>query len=73
VVRLGAMGPVGRGTMALGWVLLLGALGAAFNGQGRVGAYVPDSSMPVETGAAGTIAVWLLIAGLAVSAISLLL
>jgi hypothetical protein len=73
VVRLGAIGAVGRGAMAVGWLLLLGALGAAFSAQGRVGAYVPDNSAPIETGAAGVMAVWLLIAGLAVSAISLLL
>jgi len=73
VVRLGAIGPIARGTMALGWVLLLGALAAAFSAQGRVGAYVPDSNQPFEAGNAGTIALWLLIGGLAVSAISLLL
>jgi hypothetical protein len=73
VVRLGAIGGVARGTMAVGWVLLLAALGAAFSAQGRVGAYVPDGHAPLETGMGGTMAVWLLIAGLAVSAISLLL
>jgi hypothetical protein len=72
VARLGAIGSIGRGAMAIGWLLLLGALGAAFSAQGRVGAYVPDNSAPVDTGVAGASAVWLLIAGLAVSAISLL-
>ena len=73
VVRLGSIGIPGRATMAVGWLLLLAALGAAFSAQGRVGAYAPDSSQPLDPGTAGTIAVWLLIAGLAVSAISLLL
>ena len=73
VVRLGAIGPIARGTMAVGWVLLLAALGAAFTAQGRVGAYVPDSREPVDTGVGGIAAVWLLIAGLAVAAGSLLL
>jgi hypothetical protein len=73
VVRLGSIGIPGRATMAVGWVLLLAALGAAFSAQGRVGAYAPDSNQPLDPGAAGAVAVWLLIAGLAVSAISLLL
>jgi hypothetical protein len=73
VVRLAAIGPIARGAMAAGWVLLLAALGAAFSAQGRVGAYFPESSAPLQAGRAGMMAVWLLIAGLAVSAISLLL
>jgi hypothetical protein len=72
VARLGAMSGVARGVMALGWLLLLGALGAAFSAQGRVGALafdLKDSPALTESGAA---AVWLLIAGLGVSAASLL-
>ena len=73
VARVGAMNGIARGVMALGWMLMLGALGAAFTAQGRVGAYVPDANQPLAETSAGSIAVWLLIAGLAVSAVSLLL
>lgn len=72
VARVGAMNGLARGVMAVGWLLLLGALGAAFTAQGRIGAYAPDSNQPLAETSAGTVAVWLLIAGLAVSPISLL-
>jgi hypothetical protein len=73
IARLGEMTGVARGMMALGWLLILAALGAAFSAQGRVGAYVPDAKRPIDLGSAGAVAVWLLIAGLGVSAMSLLL
>jgi len=73
IARLGAMNGVARGVMAVGWLLLLAALGAAFTAQGRAGAYVPDVKEPFDVKSAGPIAVWLLIAGLGVSAVSLLL
>jgi hypothetical protein len=72
VARLGAMNGIARGVMALGWFLLLGALAAAFTAQGRVGGYAPNSSEPLAAAGAGALAVWLLIAGLGVSAVSLL-
>ena len=76
-VGMRAAGLVGGSTaarigLAVGWVLLLGALGAAFTAQGRVGATVPDGDRTFETPAAAA-ALWLLLAGLAVSAFSLLL
>lgn len=58
-----------RVVLALGWLLLLGALGAAFTAQGRVG----TSSPPVAPGAAGAPSLWLLLAGLAATAVSLLI
>ena len=58
-----------RVVLALGWLLLLGALGAAFTGQGRVG----TSAHPVAPGAAGGASLWLLLAGLAATAASLLM
>jgi hypothetical protein len=73
VVRLGAVSLPGRAVMAVGWVLLLGALGAAFSAQGRVGTFMPDGNQPLDSGTAGSTALWLLIAGLAVSAMSVLL
>ena len=59
-----------RGTTGLGWLCLLGALGAAFTAQDRVNASVLDTGGRIG---AGSIALWLLIAGLAVIALSLLL
>lgn len=61
-----------RAALAAGWMLLLGALGAAFTAQRRVGASMPDSARDLDTGPAG-MALWLLIAGLAATAVSLLL
>lgn len=60
-----------RVVLALGWLLLLGALGAAFMAQGRVAA--PGRGMPGATGTAGAVSLWLLLAGLAATAASLLL
>jgi hypothetical protein len=60
-----------RVALALGWMLLLGALGAAFTAQGRVGAALPEGDRVSDAAVAGA-ALWLLIAGLAATAISLL-
>jgi hypothetical protein len=73
IVRAGAISMPSRVALACGWGLLLGALGAAFSAQGRLSAYAPDGDRPLASGPAGTASMWLLIAGLAVSAISLLL
>jgi hypothetical protein len=62
-----------RSVLAAGWVLLLGALGAAFMAQGRIGTLLPGDSQKVDAGPAGVAALWLLIMGLAATAISLLL
>ncbi len=72
VVRLGAVSTPARLAIAAAWALLLGALGAAFSAQGRLGANVPDANHPVDAGGSGRMALWLLIAGLAVTATSLL-
>lgn len=56
-----------------GWLLLLGALGAAFSAQGRIGSYVPDGDASVEGGRGAAAALWLLVCGLALTAASLLL
>jgi hypothetical protein len=58
-----------RLVLGLGWLLLLGALGTAFNAQGRVNAERVDKP---ERADAGALPLWLLIAGLAATAISLL-
>jgi hypothetical protein len=72
VARLDTASVASRGVSALGWGLLLGALGTAFMAQGRVSASVPSPEGPVEAGVAGVAGLWLLIAGLACSAMALL-
>ena len=56
-----------RIVLGAGWLLLLGALGAAFNAQARVNAERADQ---VD---AGALPLWLMIAGLGATAVSLLL
>jgi hypothetical protein len=66
---------ISRAMLAVGWLLLLGALGAAFSAQGRVGASMPaasDDARALHPPAAAA-ALWLLIAGLAITAVSFLL
>lgn len=76
-VALFAAGVVGGSTLArvglaAGWMLLLGALGAAFTAQGRVGSSLRDGD-PVPNTVAAVAALWLMIAGLGTTAVSLLL
>ena len=71
LARLATASTVSRVVIAAGWLLLLGALGAAFTAQGRVGASAAEGTAS-DDGRAGAAALWLLIAGLALSAISLL-
>src|SRR5687768_17617209 len=72
VGRLATAATAPRVMMAAAWLLLLGSLGAAFTAQGRVSVAAADGSSSSDAGAGGTVALWLLIAGLAVAAISLL-
>src|SRR5688572_14680048 len=72
VARIGSASTVSRMVIGAGWLMLLGALGAAFTAQGRVGASASDGTAPPDNGLAGAAALWLLLAGLALSAISLL-
>lgn len=79
IIRAGATSMPSRVALASGWVLLLGALGAAFSAQGRLSAYTPDGDAdadhkgPRYISTAATLSLWLLMAGLAVSVVSLLL
>jgi hypothetical protein len=66
VVFIHPSGTPSRIVLGLGWLLLLGALGAAFNAQGRI------SADKTGSGDAGALPLWLMIAGLAATAISLL-
>jgi hypothetical protein len=73
VVRLSAASPLSRGLSAVGWLLLLAALGAAMSAQGRLSAFPVSSSAAIESGPAGAAALWLLIGGLASAGIAILL
>ena len=77
-VAILAAGFVGQGSaarvvMVLAWLLLLGALGAAFTAQGRVGVLRAGADRDVRPDSLGTVALSLLLCGLAATAISLLL
>jgi hypothetical protein len=72
LARLGSASTSARVVIAAAWLLLLGALGAAFTAQGHVGAETSDSGAALNAGKGAAAALWLLIAGLALSAISLL-
>jgi hypothetical protein len=63
----------GRVALVVGWVLLLGALGAAFTAQGRVDTSPAERDGAIQPLPAATASLWLLLAGLAVTAGSLLL
>ena len=72
VARLGTASIASRATVAVAWLLLLGSLGAGFSAQGRVGSYVPERERGPEGDTAATVALWLLISGLALAALSVL-
>ncbi len=71
VARLDVASTPSRGLMVAAWAMLLGALAAAFTAQGRIAA-AADGSPAGDAGVAGAAALWLLIAGLALAATSLL-
>jgi hypothetical protein len=68
-IHAGMTSMAARVAVGAGWLLLLGAMATSFTAQGRVIACEFDRSRPIDSGA---VPLWLLIAGLAVSAISLL-
>ena len=73
LVRLGSASVASRGVLAAGWLLLLGALASAFLAQQRVGLMnVSDTAQTIDVGPSAKAALWLLMLGLAVSAVSLL-
>src|SRR5688572_10826278 len=61
-VRAGDASTIARVTLGGGWLLLLGALAAAFAAQGRVGALVPDrgSDQAAAPDGNATASLWLL-------------
>lgn len=72
VSRLDTASVASRGVMATAWVLLLGALGTAFTAQARINNFSADASGPPDAGRNGVAALWLMVAGLALAAGSLL-
>ncbi len=72
LARLGSASTPARVVIAVAWLLLLGALGAAFTAQGRVGVETSEGGPALNADRGGAAALWLLIAGLALAAISLL-
>ena len=77
VARLTATGTFGRAMLGLSWVLLLTALAASFSAQSRVArelGRMDDRAQVSEVAGslAGILAPWLIVAGLATVAISLL-
>jgi hypothetical protein len=72
-VRLDGASTLARVILGGGWLLLLGALASAFMAQGRVGAFVPESNTALDPGPGASAALWLLVAGLALTAMSLLM
>jgi hypothetical protein len=73
IARLDGASLPARAVAATAWLLLLGSLAAAFMAQGRVSADAVASGSGLESNRASVAALWLLIAGLGLSAISLLL
>jgi hypothetical protein len=68
----------GRVALGVGWLLLLAALAAAFSAQSAVARTVAQldertGSQPISSGAAGSAAPWLMVAGLAAIAMSVLI
>jgi hypothetical protein len=70
-MRSGIMSTPARAAVAAGWLFLLGSLAASFSAQTRVGV-AANPNQPLETPASQA-PLWLLIAGLGVTAVSLLL
>jgi hypothetical protein len=68
--RIGHLGIASRWVQGAGWLLLLAALGSAFSGYSRMPDPSADDSPPAER---KTAALWFLLAGLALTGISLVL
>ncbi len=73
--RIPLASPLGRGLLALGWVLLLAAIGWTFTVMGRVSATAAEDPGATHAPALASTSgpTWLLVAGLALTASSLLL
>ena len=65
-------GIAARAALGGGWVLLLGALGAAFTAQSTIAARMASDG-DMSSGQAGAVAPWLIVAGLAVIGLAALI
>jgi hypothetical protein len=65
-------GIAARAAIGVGWILLLGALGAAFTAQATIAARIAGDG-DVSSGQAGAVAPWLIVAGLAVIGLAVLI
>jgi hypothetical protein len=72
VARIASVSLAGKIVMAAGWLLLLATLAVSLAAQGRVADEIVKGGDAMVAARAGTIAVWLLTAGLALAAISLM-
>ena len=65
---------VARVLLGGGWVLMLAAVAASFSAQSQVAAALDYSSddRPIASGTAGALAVWLIVAGLALVGVAVL-
>jgi hypothetical protein len=72
IARISAVSLAGKLVMAGGWVCLLATMAIAFSAQGRVGDEIVKGRDVVAAARPGSIAVWLLTAGLALAAFSLM-
>ena len=71
-VRHGDMSVLSKAMLASGWLLFIGSLTMAFATQAKLNAYLLKPNMEPDLESAGNGALWLLVAGLALSATSLL-
>jgi hypothetical protein len=71
--RAGDAALAARVALGAGWLLLLASLAAAFSAQSRASAAVIDATVPLDHGPAASAALWFLVSGLAVTALSLLI
>jgi hypothetical protein len=72
-VRHGDMSILSKAMLAGGWLLFIGSLTTAFASQAKLNAYLLKPNIEPDLESAGNGALWLLVAGLALSAVSLVL
>jgi hypothetical protein len=72
-VRQDDMSILSKTMLASGWLLFIGSLAASITTQSKLNAYLLKANMEVDVDTAGNGALWFLMAGLALSATSLLL
>lgn len=71
--HIGSAAGASRFALASGWLLLLAAIASAFAAQARLSAHIPDGKNAHDVRTMGAVSLWSLMAGLALTALSLLL